>query len=60
MRETRKKEQEVAKARKKQAKLDRRAAKNAEIAKTEPTEKTENERRQPSNVSTKSPSGHVR
>ncbi len=41
MRETRKKEQEVAKARKKQAKLDRRAAKNAEIAKTEPTEKKE-------------------
>jgi hypothetical protein len=41
MRETRKKEQQVAKARKKQAKLDRRAAKSAEIAKTEPTEKEE-------------------
>ena len=39
MRETRKKEQEVAKARKKQAKLERRAAKNADIAQTGKEEK---------------------
>jgi hypothetical protein len=39
MRETRRKEKEVAKARKKQAKLERRAAKSAEIEKTEPRER---------------------
>jgi len=39
MRETRRKEREVAKARIKQAKLERRAVKSAEIEKTEKTEK---------------------